>query len=124
MKLRASKSEIRNNSYYVLSLGYCEADYLLKSQSPFAYSCGIYGWSCDYYEINTGKHSIIISTGYSPINDKNIKLDKDFYKITRKYNEKARSINAMPNKWETTQKKLQKLLYKYIDKEIFHDNNK
>lgn len=121
MKLKATKREIKENSYYILSVGYCSLDYLLKPVEPFAYSCGYYGWSCDYYEINTGKHRITISTGYSPLDNKNIKLDNDFYKIIRKYNEKARKINSEPISWEKVQKKLVKLLYKFIDDEVFKD---
>ena len=121
MKLKASKNDIKYNSYYILSIGYCDAQYLLKGVDPFSYCCGIYGWSCDNYEINTGKNKLVISTGYSPINDKNIKINDDFYKVIRKYNEKARKINSEPIGWEKVQKKLVKLLYKFIDQEVFKE---
>ena len=46
-----------------MSIGYCDAQYLLDCKNPFAYSAGVYGWSCDYYQIG----GVCISTGYSPI---------------------------------------------------------
>jgi len=118
MKLKASKKEIRENSYYVLSIGYCNAQYLLKAFEPFAYSCGYYGWSCDYYEITTNKHRLIISTGYSPISSQNLPK-KDYYEIIRKYDEKARAICCKPQGWEKTKKQLINLCYKFIDNEVF-----
>lgn len=121
MKLKTTKKEIKENSYYILSIGYCDAWYLLKGVNPFSYCSNIYGWACDNYEINTGKHNIIISTGYDPINTRYLKLPKDFYKIIDKYNEKAKKINSEAIGWEKVQKKLVKLLYKFIDQEVFKD---
>ena len=63
MKLQTTKKQIRQNFNTVLSIGYCDAQYLLSCKNPFAYSAGVYGWSCDYYQIG----AVCISTGYSPI---------------------------------------------------------
>ena len=63
MKLKTTKKQIRENFNTILSIGYCDAQYLLSSKTPFAYSEGMYGWSCDYYQIG----NICICTGYSPI---------------------------------------------------------
>ena len=63
MKLKTTKKQIRENFNTILSIGYCDAQYLLDCKNPFAYSAGLYGWSCDYYQIGT----ICICTGYSPI---------------------------------------------------------
>ena len=63
MKLQTTKKQIRQNFNTVLSIGYCDAQYLLSHKTPFAYSAGVYGWSCDYYQIG----AVCISTGYSPI---------------------------------------------------------
>jgi hypothetical protein len=79
MKLKATKTEIKNGYNKILRIGYCELQFLLKYESPFAYSAGIYGWSCDYYDID----NICISTGYSPIGEY---VDRD---IVRKYDDMA-----------------------------------
>ena len=82
MKLKASKSEIKNGFNTVLSIGYCDCQYLMYYKNPFAYSCGVYGWSCDYYQIGTK----CISTGYSPIGT------KVNYKKLRDLEQKAQKI--------------------------------
>ncbi len=41
--------------------GYCEFQHLLNHKTPFAYSSGVYGWNCDYYELPGG---FILATGY------------------------------------------------------------
>lgn len=66
MKLQTTKKQIKANFYTILSVGYCEAQYLLYYKNPFAYSAGVYGWACDYYEFG----NTCISTGYSPIGEK------------------------------------------------------
>ena len=63
MKLQTTKKQIRQHFNTILSIGYCDAQYLLDCKTPFAYSAGVYGWSCDYYQIG----SVCISTGYSTI---------------------------------------------------------
>lgn len=63
MKLQTSKKQVLNSFYKVISVPYCGAQSLLNCHSPFAYSAGIYGWSCDYYQIG----NVCISTGYSPV---------------------------------------------------------
>lgn len=80
-KIKATKKEMRQN-HRIASIGYCEAQYLLKNHSPIAYSTRVEGWACDYYDID----GVIISTGYDPIKAKNTKCD---YKTVQKYEELA-----------------------------------
>lgn len=88
MKLRTTKKEVREGYHKILSIGYCDAQYLLKYSRPFGYSAGVYGWACDYYDID----GICISTGYSPIADKNMRHD---YNLVREYEEKARTAGEL-----------------------------
>jgi len=68
MKLKTTKKQIkRNTSDNLFSVGYCDLQYLLKYKNAFAFSSGVYGWSCDYYELELCGTRIIISTGYQPI---------------------------------------------------------
>ena len=83
MKLKTTKKQIKENAHKIFSVGYCELDYLLKYNEPFAYSSGVYGWACDYYNID----GTIISTGYQPIG----KLID--YELVKRYNTKAREIH-------------------------------
>jgi hypothetical protein len=86
MKLKTTKSEIRNNTNRILGISAGALQHLLKYEDPFAYSSGVYGWNCDYYQIE----DIVISVGYRPI--KSIRMNDD-YEIIRTYEELARVGN-------------------------------
>jgi hypothetical protein len=83
MKIQTTKKAILNGFNTVLSIGYCDVQYLLNYKSPFAYSAGVYGWSCDYYQIG----NVCISTGYSPIGTQ----IKDYSKV-REIEKQAQTI--------------------------------
>lgn len=102
MKLKASKNDFKNSEVY--RIGYCQLQSLLNEKSPFAYSCGVNGWSCDYYQFG----SAIISTGYSPIGKE---VD---YKIVRLYESKAQKLYELP--YEKRNAKREKLLNEFIAK--------
>ena len=85
MKFKATIKSLRNDYHRIISIGYCDAQYLLNYESPIAYSAGVYGWACDYYDID----DVLISTGYSPLAEKNTKRD---YSIVRRYDSKAEKI--------------------------------
>lgn len=82
MKLKTTKKAIRQSGQTVLKIGYCNAQFLLRFKSAFAYSARVEGWACDYYEVN----GVIISTGYDPIGKK---VD---YNLIREYDDQARQI--------------------------------
>jgi len=83
MKLKTTKKEVREGYYRILSIGYCDAQYLLSEEKPFGYSKGVYGWVCDYYDID----GVCISTGYSPLSDKNMRYN---YDLVKEYEKKAK----------------------------------
>ena len=85
MKLKATKKEMREGYYKIISIGYCDAQHLLNYQNPIAYSAGNCGWSCDYYDIN----GVLISTGYAPLSSKNT---IDDYALVREYDKKASEV--------------------------------
>lgn len=66
MKIKALKKEFKGLN--VLKVGYCKLQYLLSYKDPFAYSSGVYGWACDYYDVGGYDiDNVIISTGYDPL---------------------------------------------------------
>ena len=86
MKYQTTKKQIKDNYYRILGIGYCKAQYLLNYETPESYCAGVYGWSCDNYNID----GILISTGYSYINNKNMKnID---YETLKSYDDKACEI--------------------------------
>ena len=83
-KVKVSMKDMRDN-YYVIGIPYCKAQFLLYYQNPIAYSSGVYGWNCDYYDID----NVVISTGYRYINNKRTVYD---YDLLKEYDKKAREI--------------------------------
>ena len=85
MKLKATKKEIKQGYHKILGIGYCDLQFLLQYESPFAYSVRREGWACDYYDVD----GVCISTGYSPLDTKNMTKD---YELVREYDRKARDL--------------------------------
>ena len=95
MKFKTTRKQINQNYNRVISIGYCEAQYLLQGKNPIAYNAGYYGWNCDIYDIN----GVAIVTGYQPFG--NI---RPHYDTIKKYDDEARKIFC--NSWENYQKML------------------
>jgi hypothetical protein len=96
MKFKVSKRDVKEDYYYIIGTGYCTLQTLLRLENPISYSSGTYGWRCDYYQV-PGYNNIIISTGYSSLNSKNINID---YYDMAKYEAKAQKIVDKYNKQE------------------------
>ena len=60
MKYKTTAKAIREGSCNPRSVGYCNLQYLLNNHSPIAYTCGVYGWNFDIYEV----YGVTICTGY------------------------------------------------------------
>lgn len=60
MKYKTTAKAIRQGANFPMSAGYCDLHYLLYFHSPNAYTCGVYGWNFDVYEV----YGITICTGY------------------------------------------------------------
>ena len=88
IKLKATKKEMREGYYYILSVDYCSMQSLLRERQPFAYSTRAEGWACDYYDID----GVLISEGYAPLNDKNMIKD---YSFIMEYENKALEIDSL-----------------------------
>jgi hypothetical protein len=107
MKTKVTKTAVKNSFNTILSIGYCDIQYLTYYKRPFGYSCGVYGWSCDYYDIE----GVCLSTGYSPIGEN---ID---YNLMRKYEAKAQKISLDYNlDYKIREKRVNKLLIEFINK--------
>jgi hypothetical protein len=85
MKFLATKKQMREEYFTIISIGYCDAQNLLHYENPIAYSAGQSGWACDYYDVNCK----LISTGYSPLKDAHATTN---YETLLDYDKKAREI--------------------------------
>lgn len=90
MKAQITKKEVRNTNFRIIGIGDCDMQFLLRHHDYNLYSAGIYGWSCDYYIINSDNTGMptpytVISTGYQPLNDKGTKPDPVLLRLFEKY---------------------------------------
>ena len=114
MKLKTTKSNIRNNFCTVLTAGYCEIEYLLNYCNPFAYSTGVYGWSCDFYQPSSKFSGVCIATGY---NTERLGGKRINYELVKEYEQKARELfldYSQMNKREA----LNNLIDEFIEKAL------
>lgn len=81
MKIKTTRKAIVNGSVNVKSAGYCDLSSLLYNHSPIAYTCGVYGWNFDVYEV----YGVTICTGYRNMPGARLKAIGE-------YEEKAKAI--------------------------------
>lgn len=60
MKYKTTRKAIVDGAINIRSAGYCDLQALLYNHAPIAYTCGIYGWNFDVYNV----YGITICTGY------------------------------------------------------------
>ena len=60
MKYKTTAKALRENACNPRSVEYCDLQSLLINHSPIAYTCGVYGWNFDVYEV----YGVTICTGY------------------------------------------------------------
>lgn len=108
MEKRLTQKEVKRCYNNIISVGYCDLCYLLRCLEREGWTCGVYGWNADIFEVN--KNTAIV-TGYRPFG--NISSNK--YELNNKYNEKARKIwNDSRMKYETKVANVKLLLERYI----------
>ena len=115
MKLQTTKSNIRNNFNTVLIVGYCELEYLLNHCSPFAYSAGVYGWSCNYYTPSANYNGVCIATGY---NTDRLGGKRVSYELVKEYEAKATVIVLGDNTHVNKREALNNLIDEFIEKAL------
>ena len=62
-KYRTTDREQRENNGIVIGFGYCEIQNITRYLRANAYTCGVYGWRADFYELE----GFTVSTGYAPL---------------------------------------------------------
>lgn len=106
MKFKTTRKSIVNESSKIVSVGYCDLQSLLINHSPIAYTCGVYGWNYDVYEID----GLTICTGYRGMPGKSAEH-------CREYNKKAQNILSWENKamsYDEKRENVEKLLHEWI----------
>ena len=83
MKIKTTRKSIVDNypANRIISVGYCGLANLLSVAEPIAYTCGVYGWNFDVYNVD----GLIICTGYRGMPGRRANGEREF-------EEKARAI--------------------------------
>ena len=82
MKFKTTMKEVKATSRVILKVGYCDLATLLRYESPYAYTCGVYGWNADIYVFN----GVTIVTGYRPF------VQNVDYDLVEEFEERARAL--------------------------------
>ena len=110
MALELKENQIKN-SFYVVGVSYCELQHLLNYFTRTGYTCGVYGWKSDFFQIQNSNRGI--STGYAPI--QNIKInDAIKRRIIKKYDDKARIYSDKFTDYKKLRKQAEKDLAAFI----------
>ena len=107
MSFKTTRKSIVNStaSKDLLSVGYCGLVTLLKNHSPIAYTCGVYGWNFDVYEV----YGKTICTGYRGMPGR--KANNEAV-----YEEKARAISDNYDlSWEERRDRIESLLKEFCE---------
>ena len=115
MKLQTTKTTIKNNFCTVLTVGYCELQYLLIYSNAFAYSAGVYGWACDYYTPSDKFRGVCLATGYNVdrLNGKRVS-----YELVKEYEQKARDLVCDYSTQINKREALNTLIDEFIEKAL------
>lgn len=79
-KIRTTNKEIRKSLPWVVCAGYCDLQHLLNYESPIAYTCGVYGWNYDVYQLPGG---LLLATGYRGAPGKRAALIREYEKTAQ-----------------------------------------
>lgn len=103
MKYKTTRKAVVNGSYNVRCAGYCDLSSLLTNHEPIAYTCGVYGWNFDVYEV----YGVTICTGYRNMPGK-------YLDGIGEYEKKARAImEDYGRKWEDRTNDVETLLQEF-----------
>ena len=110
MKFKTTRKNIVAMFPRLLGVDYCSMQYLLYFKSPVAYTCGVYGWNFDLYNVG----GVGIATGYRNMPGKRVD-----YETLRDYEGRAEKIvhdYKMP--YEEREAAVNSLLADFINKAL------
>lgn len=116
MKYKTTAKELRRcYNGRAIAIGYCNAQNLLNYEKPTCYTCGVYGWNFDGYEIY--EKNVLITTGYRGMFGTRVDYD-----LLKDYETRAEKIVYSRDSNLTHDAKrdaIHKLLIELIDKVLF-----
>lgn len=115
LKLMTTRKEILNCGkpvYYTLDMGTLDMGSLhelLNYTPPIAYTCGVYGWNCDVYDMGR----CVITEGYRPFGTF---IPSD---VQKRYAKLAAELPKLPPGKRPEEDEARMGLYKALDKELY-----
>ena len=99
MKYKTTAKALRENAYNLRSAGYCDLQNLLRARDANAYTCGVYGWNFDVYDV----YGLTICTGYrgmpgkrlDDISDYEAKAGAVWSDYTKSYDERREEVEQL-----------------------------
>lgn len=111
LKAKVTDRELRNG-YYVIELGYCDAQNILKFANARFYNYGVYGWRYDVYELDW---CLAICTGYQPVRSIPKKVNAQAVEIIEKYDKKAETLKSSDYKsYDNYRRAIERLYNKMV----------
>lgn len=107
MKFKTTRKAIVSGtpSSRLVCAGYCELQNLLCNHEPVAFTCGVYGWNFDVYEV----YGLTICTGYQNMPGRHANN-------CGKYEEQADAIRSDYNKpWDQRMEEIENLLKEFCE---------
>lgn len=104
MKFKTSRKAIVEGTprSALFAVGYCDMAYLLRYHSPIAYTCGVYGWNFDVYEV----YGLTICTGYRNMPGRKLVGLEEYEKAAREIITSEHSWNYRKEETENLLKEL------------------
>ena len=104
MKFKTTAKAIKESTpaKYLKKAGYCSIQYLLVGHDNIAYTCGVYGWNFDVYQI--GQYTICTGyrnmpgeqiADYETINKYEALAEKIYNNYKADYNLRIKAINGL-----------------------------
>lgn len=111
MKYKTTKKQVNEGYNSVISVGYCNLQFLLQYHNPEAYTTRSEGWAADIYDLDRyGYGGVAIVTGYAPFGN-----NRPEYAKVLQYDNEARAIvqnydMEYPEKLEAIRKLMQQFI--------------
>lgn len=107
MKYQTTKKDVVSGHSHCIKVGYCDLQNLLNCGAASAYTCGVYGWNADIYDVSYGA---CIVTGHRPFGD-----IAPSYEVVSTYNNRAKEIrDVCQRNREDARPKLAALLDEFV----------
>lgn len=106
MKSKMTFKAMKNSANTVVSIGYCEAQHLLKYEDAVGYAATESGWACDLYRLGYNR---CIVTGYQTSRAKTHELTKEQHQELRELDDKC-----FNEKWDKAERR--EKMMEFLDK--------